>query len=315
MTFSETCMTPQPPPAPRGMQARCVPSQFVPPAVLGHSRHFFLYRWICLSVPLFSILCLCVAHGSTSPATFSHQLLDQVVSAFVDSAGNVDYPALKRGRQALDQYLDSLAVVGPRSQPERFPTPQHELAYWLNAYNAFVLKGVIDAYPVASVMDIEEGEFFKVRRFLSGGDSLSLDQLENDIVRPLYRDSRVHFALNCGAKGCPALARAAFSGAHLDSHLDAARERFMRELRQVRVDREQSVIYLSKILDWFGTDFTTWSPAATASPDGREMSIIDYLILHLPDDAAGYLRTHPGVEIVFVDYDWSLNAASPAEAP
>ena len=253
---------------------------------------------------------LSVAHGNSPPASFSHELLDQVVRSYVDSAGNVDYQALQRGRQPLDQYLDSLAVVGPRSHPGRFPTPQHELAYWLNAYNAFVLTGIVDAYPVASVMDIEAGEFFKRRRFTAGGDSLSLDALENEIVRPLYRDPRVHFALNCGAKGCPALARTAFSGADLDSHLDAAQDRFMREPRHVRLDREQSVIYLSNILNWFGADFTTWSPAACACVDGGDRSIIDYLILYLPDDAADYLRAHMQVDIIFVEYDWSLNAQS-----
>ncbi|MCH8199817.1 MAG: DUF547 domain-containing protein, partial [Chloroflexi bacterium] len=138
----------------------------------------------------------------------------------------------------------------------------------------------------------------------------SLDQLENDIVRSLYRDPRIHFALNCGARGCPAMTRKAFSGAHLDVHLDAARERFMQEPRHVRIDRDQSVIYLSSILDWFRADFTSWLTVSGASPEGREVSIIDYLILYLPDDAAGYLRAHPQIEIVYVDYDWSLNARS-----
>lgn len=275
-------------------------------------------RRVCMGAVLPAVLCLSAAHGSGTPVSFSHELLDQVVSTFVDSAGNVDYAALERGRQPLDQYLDSLAVVGPRSHPERFPTPQHELAYWINAYNAFVLRGVVDAFPVASVMEIEE--FFKLRRFLSSGDSLSLDELENQIIRPLYSDPRVHFALICGAKGCPELQRRAFSGAHLDAHLDAARERFMRQPRHVRIDRDQSVIYLSSILDWFGADFTGWLRASGATPEGRDLSIVDYLILYLPDDAAGYLRAHRQVEIVFVDYDWSLNArgetdagASPAE--
>ena len=264
---------------------------------------------------LVAILCLSAAHGSGPPASFSHELLDQVVYTFVDSAGNVDYAALERGRQPLDQYLDSLAAVGPRSHPERFPTPQHELAYWINAYNAFVLRGVVDAFPVGSVMEIEEGEFFRLRRFLSGGDSLSLDELENQIIRPLYSDPRVHFALNCGAKGCPELRRGAFSGAHLDAHLDAARERFMHEPRHVSIDLDQSVIYLSSILDWFGADFTGWLRASGASPEGRDLSIIDYLILYLPDDAARYLRAHPQLEIVFVDYDWSLNARRETDAP
>lgn len=85
-------------------------------------------------------------------APFSHALFDQVLRQRVDAGGRVDYPGLKAARETLDAYVDRLAQCSPHSHPDRFSTAQHELAYWIDAYNAFVLRGVIDAYPVASVL-------------------------------------------------------------------------------------------------------------------------------------------------------------------
>ena len=258
--------------------------------------------FLCLSLPLRS-------QGQKESTPFSHELLNRVLVAFVDSSGGVDYAGLKEARRDLDLYLDSLASVDPRNHPGRFPTPQHALAYWLNAYNAFVLTGVIDSFPVASVMDIEGGEFFDSRRFLAGEDTLSLNELENQIVRPQYRDPRVHFALNCGATSCPALGGRAFSGDDLDARLDAARDRFLAG-PYVRIDRDESTVYVTKIMEWFGGDFTSWltESAEGAVRDPGKPSITDYLVLYLPDDDAAYLRGHPQVKVVFEEYDWALNS-------
>jgi hypothetical protein len=128
-----------------------------------------------------------------------------VLRTQVDGEGRVDYPQLKIARAALDAYVDSLAQCSPRRHPGRFPTPAHALAYWVNAYNALVLRGAIDGYPVSRVDELGGLDwFFRKRQLVAGGDSLTLDQLENQIIRPEYRDPRIHFALNCGAVSCPA---------------------------------------------------------------------------------------------------------------
>jgi hypothetical protein len=155
-------------------------------------------------------------------AAFRHDLLDSVLTRRVDEAGGVDYAGLALQRDGLDRYVTALASCSPRSCPDRFPTRGDRLAYWINAYNAFVLRGVLDALPIVSVADVEGSldGFFRQQRFVAGGDSLSLDDIENRIIRPTFRDPRIHFAVNCGAASCPALDRRAYRAADLEAHLE-----------------------------------------------------------------------------------------------
>jgi hypothetical protein len=230
-----------------------------------------------------------------------------VLRARVDAEGRVDYPRLKQDRAPLDAYADSLGLCSPHSHPGRFPSPAHGLAYWINAYNAFVLRGVIDGYPVSRVDELGGLDaFFRQRRFTSGGRALTLDQLENQIIRPEYRDPRVHFALNCGAAGCPALLGRAYTGESLDSLLEAQARRFAADTLQVRFDPQSGALHLSQILNWYGEDFIRWFPAAPGAP--ASPTLVDYLLRYLPAGTAGQLRRHRDPRIHFIEYDWSLNA-------
>lgn len=242
---------------------------------------------------------------------FSHDLLDRVLQARVDSAGRVDYAGLKGDRAALDAYVDSLGRHSPRSEPALFPSKAHELAYWIDAYNAFVLRGVVDAYPVASVKEIAVlNGFFRRTRFVAGGEELTLDQIENEIIRPVYQEPRIHAAINCGAASCPPLGNRAFTGDGLDAQLEAAFRRFAHDPVHVRLDEEEGTLHLSKILDWFGGDFVRWFPQ-DRQPRPERPTLVDYLLPYLPLESARYLRQHPDAKLSFGDYDWSLNAQVP----
>ena len=256
-----------------------------------------LWTWLVAVVP------------GVAPATvpFSHDLLDAVLQTYVDSSGQVDYAALKANRNSLDAYIDSLARFSPLNHPDRFPAPQHELAYWINAYNAFVLKGVIDAYPVSTVMDIgEQSGFFSKIFFLAGGEKLTLDEIENKIIRPRYREPRIHFAINCAAASCPSLENRAFRGEDLEVRLEAALQRFAGAPRHVRLDSENRQLHLSKIMQWFGADFVDWFPRDRDNSPA-EPTLIDYLLPYLAAEQAAYLRQNPDVAISYNDYDWTLN--------
>lgn len=262
---------------------------------------------------LISLPLLCVglpadsAGAAQAAAPFSHELFDGILRAYVDRDGLVDYTGLKANRDSLDAYIDSLGSFSPRSHPDRFPAPRHELAYWINAYNAFVLKGVIDEYPVATVMDIgEESGFFSRLYFQAGGDSLTLDELEHGIIRQRYREPRIHFAVNCAAVSCPPLENRAFRGEDLDLRLDAALQRFAGDPRQVRIDAGKGLLHLSKIMLWFGSDFVEWFPADRADPPA-DPTLIDYLMPYLDAEQTAYLRQNPDLAISFNDYDWTLN--------
>ena len=253
------------------------------------------------------LLLLVLIARAGSAASFDHRLFDQVLRRHVDDLGRVDYSTLQASRDSLDAYIDSLAVASPRSHPNRFATGRHELAYWINAYNAFVLRGVIDAYPVDSVKDIMLlNGFFRRMKFTAGGEQLTLDQIENDIIRPVYRDPRIHFVVNCGAVSCPQLENRALGGADIDNRLDTALTRFARSRQHVFVDRQQGKLHLSKLLEWYGKDFIAWFPQDRLST-GEDPTLVDYFLPHLRPVDAAYLRAHPQIPVSFNDYDWTLN--------
>jgi hypothetical protein len=258
-----------------------------------------------------SILLLIFFLSNTYATPFSHQPFDQVLQQYVDSQGQVSYALLKKDRNGLDTYIDSLAAISPHSHPDRFPNRQHQLAYWINAYNAFVLKGVIDAYPVSSVMDIMHfNGFFRRRKFTAGGEELTLDSIENKIIRPTFEDPRIHFAVNCGAVSCPELENRAFTGEDLDRRLEAALRRVAQNPKHVLLDSTAGKLYLSKILEWYGDDFITWFPQER-KPANRDPKLIDYLLPYLPAASSAYLKRQPGTDLSFLDYDWALNERKP----
>lgn len=238
---------------------------------------------------------------------FSHGLLDSLLVARVDDRGRVDYAGLGRDPHRLDRYLAGLAACSPESCPERFPSEADALAYWINAYNAFVLRGVLDSLPIDSVEEAEGGlhGFFRVRRFVAGGDSLSLDEIEHTIIRPRFRDPRIHFAVNCAAVGCPALDSRAYAAADLDEHLDRQTRRFALDPAHLKL--EEGRLRLSSIMDWYGTDFVEWFPRHRMEDPPSDPTLLDYLLLYLPEEKARTLRSAGEVAIDFVEYDWTLN--------
>ena len=288
--------------------------------ILNKRMNSFSSRWPTLN-PItrrilqvryhFSLVFLFLSSNVIYPeAPFSHQALDQILGAYVDSLGRVDYAGLKKSRQLLDTYTDSLALYSPHSHPARFPTRNHSLAYWINAYNALVLKGVVDAYPIDSVKDIKIlNGFFRRTNFSVGGRAITLDAIENQIIRPGFRDARIHAVVNCAAASCPELERRAFRGEDLQERLQAAFFRFANDPQYVFLDRKNRKLHLSKILDWYGHDFSAWFPAEHI-PSASKPTLIDYLSLYLPAEDSTFLRQHPDIAISFNLYDWALNQQS-----
>ena len=236
---------------------------------------------------------------------FDHSALGRVLGTYVDEGGRVDYAGLKAHPEDLDAYVALLGRVSPASHPERFPGLPDRLAYWINAYNAFVLRGVIDAYPVKSVKDIKFlSGFFNRTYFTAGGQDYTLNNIEHSILREVFGDARIHAAINCASVGCPRLPQEAFLPETLDAQLDGVMRFFIREPRNVRIDRGEEVVYLSKIFDWFEGDFTGWYERTHRV---EEVRIVDYLRLFLAEEDRVYLESHPNVNVRHVDYDWALN--------
>jgi hypothetical protein len=207
---------------------------------------------------------------------------DRVLRAHAHGGG-MDYAALKADAAAmadLDAFLASVASM-PESEP---------LYAWLDAYNAIVVKSIVLRYPLRSVRDVPG--FFDRARHRVAGRERTLDEIENQIVRPRFRDARVHAALNCGARGCPALASRAFTAANVEAALDRLARAMVANDAHVRV--REGRIELSEIFEWFKADFERDAGSVRAwlaRYDARGK------LANLPPDAR--LATRP--------YDWRLN--------
>lgn len=234
---------------------------------------------------------------------FDHSRLNSVLAAYVDDQGRVDYTALKANRSTLDAYVDALAAASPVSHPDRFSTREDSLAYWINAYNALVLRGVIDAYPVKSVKDIKIlSGFFNRTRFTVGRESYTLNNIEHDILREDFNEPRIHAAINCASTSCPRLEPWTFDPERIDEQLEAVMHKFLNEPRNVTIDTTSREVTLSKILDWFSRDFTGWYERKFSVDDAH---ILDYVALYLRGERASGLDSTWKVR--FHEYDWSLN--------
>jgi hypothetical protein len=205
--------------------------------------------------------------------------------------GVVDYAGLKKDEATLDAYLAALAAADPAALSE-----QERFAYYINVYNAWTLKLILEHYPgIRSIKDA--GNLFRSpwkRAFVRlRAGTVSLDDVEHGILRPQFHDPRVHFAVNCASKSCPPLAGVPYAGATLDAALDAAARAFINNPANTFL--RDGTLHVSRIFDWYGEDF--------GGPEGVWRFIRRYAdpTLAAAMDAAGRL------DIAYTPYDWSLN--------
>jgi hypothetical protein len=182
--------------------------------------------------------------GAAEPASpgFSHDVWGKVLREFVDNRGRVDYAALASSRQDLDTYVSRIEKEGPRTTPQAFPSSAHKLAYYLNAYNALVFKGVLARGPEKeSVWKgglISGYSFFVGMKVRVDGEETSLKSFEDKVIRAQFKDPRIHAALNCASIGCPRLPQEAFEPSRLEQQLDAAMTEFVEEERNVSLNEK-----------------------------------------------------------------------------
>lgn len=221
----------------------------------------------------------------------------------MDERGTVDYAALARAPQALDRFLAAVEGTSPESHPALFPARADQLAYYVNAYNAWVFRGVLLRGPeTESVWKgglVSGYSFFVGMDIVLGGRRTNLKKLEDKTIRARFADPRIHAALNCASRGCPRLPRKAFEPATLDAQLDAAMREFVAEERNVAVDAGARRVTLSKIFDWFEGDFLAFErERGTPGP-----KLLDYVNRYRTPDA----RVPRDAAVRFADYDKRLN--------
>lgn len=245
---------------------------------------------------------------------FSHDEFNRVLNNYVDNRGFVDYSALKRNPQDLERYYELLVGFSPDSHPHLFPSQHSKLAYWINAYNASVIKTVLVYYPIQSVEDVKppwllffmptKSGFFLFQRIILGGHGVSLYGLENFVIRERFQEPRIHFAINCASISCAPLLKEAFRADRLDSQLEQVTISFMGEERNVRIDHENKAVYLSAIFKWYREDYLDWYQAKFP---GRKANLLSYVRLYLSPAKQVELDRAKSYEIRFLPYDWGLN--------
>lgn len=248
---------------------------------------------------------------------FSHAVLEELVGTYVDGAGRMDYDAWHvsvEDRRKLDQYLTAVSLYSPENAPSRFPTRNDALAYWIYAYNAYVISEVLDRWPLESVTDIKApvevvkgfGFFYRLR-FVFGGKAYNLLTVENDKIRSRYRDPRIHFVLNCGSESCPVFRADLLAPDELDAQLSTAAAEFVANPKNVRIDHENQRIQLSRIFEWYRSDFVNDLRRQGLPADE---GVIGYIRTVSPHRLRADLDRSANYELVFNEYDWTVNASS-----
>ena len=222
--------------------------------------------------------------GKTLEDGLYEELLEKYVKDRV-----VDYRGLKNEEGKLDQYLDLLDQTNPDELPRN-----EQLALYINAYNAYTLKLILKNYPLDSIKDI--GGWFKGPWKISfckiGGKTFTLDEIEHEIIRPRFKDPRVHFAVNCASKSCPPLISEPYQGSILDQQLDANTRGFLNDAEQNRL--EGNTLYVSKIFKWFGEDFGA--------------DVVGFFLKYAGGDLKNRLSAKRAqIKIEYLHYDWGLN--------
>ncbi len=228
----------------------------------------------------------------TAGKDFDHCAYELVLHDFVTGEGLVDYTSLSKKPENLDLYISELA----KADADRLSNYEY-LALMLNAYNAFTLKLIIEHPGIESIKDISSAKRWDDKRWHVGDKTLSLNEIEHDIIRKRYGEPLVHFALVCAAKSCPKLRNEPFTGSKLLSQLNDQAAHFFSKQQNFRWDADSNKVYLSEILDWFRYDFAE-----------NERGVVEYAVNYIdPQAAEGIKGSNENIKIKYISYDWSLN--------
>ena len=238
-----------------------------------------------------SLSCNSVPEKDSGSKPVSHQIWDQLLKKHVGYNPTINYKGFIKDTTKLNQYIELISSHYPNDQ---YWSREQQMAYWINAYNAFTVQLVIRHYPVKSIKDI--GSKFQVTfintvwdiKFINiEGAKMDLNNIEHGILRKKFGDPRIHFAINCASNSCPQLRNEAFDPEQLDKQLDEQAIAFINDPSKNIIHADG--IKISKIFSWFKGDFT------------RSSSLIDFL------NTYSKVKINAKVKIDYMKYDWALN--------
>ncbi len=236
--------------------------------------------------------------ASVSIDKIDHTVWDALLKRYVDKDGMVDYRGFHANaadKAKLNAYLNHLSTANA----DVAATREAKLAFWINAYNAVTVHGILQKYPTTSIRNhtakVVGYNIWHDLQLMVGGKPFSLDSMEHKILRKMS-EPRIHFAIVCASKGCPRLLNEAFVASKMEQQLEVNTKDFFSRPHNFKHDPNSNKLYLSAIMDWFGGDFgaTKAQQLARIAP-------------WLPASSQQAART-AGTKVAFLDYDWGLNA-------
>ena len=224
---------------------------------------------------------------ATAGKPIEHTIFNDLLNQYVDNQGLVNYNGFMQDSIKFNRYLDLLSKNAP--DPKTW-SKNEQKAFWINAYNAFTIKIILMHYPITSIKDIKRGIPFinttwDIKFIKIGTETYDLNNLEHGILRPKFKDSRVHFAVNCASISCPKLRNEAYNALQLDAQLDDQARAFLADTGKNKITANE--ISISKIFSWYSVDF----------PRNK----IKYLNQYAP------IQINAKANRSSMDYDWGLN--------
>ena len=218
-------------------------------------------------------------------AQVDHSNWDKLLQKHVTPSGIVNYKGFIKDKASLEKYLEILQLNPPSSN-----WYDHDIkAYWINAYNAFTIQLIIDNYPVESIMDLKFGNTsaWDYKWIKIGNETITLNQIEHNRLLNVFKDPRIHFAVNCASFSCPILSNEAYKGAELEKQLNRATINFINDKKRNEI--QVNSIKISQLFEWYKKDFI------------KEGSVIDYLNKYSKTKIAS------DATISYLNYNWKLN--------
>lgn len=212
----------------------------------------------------------------------AYERYDAFLRKYVSSNGNVNYSSIKANKSELDAIVKEFNAQYPESSWSK----NEVLAFWINTYNLFTIKLIVDNYPTSSITKIASKPW-DIKCVKLKGHTYSLDQVENSIIRKQFNEPRIHFALNCASESCPILMNSAYKASSLNSQLTRQTKLFLADGSKNSFDKKE--ITISPIFDWYKVDFT------------RNGTVIDFINKYRDPDIKSNLK------IKYGEYSWKLN--------
>jgi len=246
---------------------------------------------ISLALSLFIVTaCIGIDDVASDSSPISHEIWNNLLQKHVDNTGLVNYKGIMKDSLQFNRYLGLLKANHPNNKNW---SEDEQLAYWINAYNAFTVKLIIDYYPVKSIKDIAGSipfinspwdlKFIKIE-----GETYDLNNIEHGIIRENFSEPRIHFALVCAAISCPRLRNEAFTPSRLDQQLEEETKYFFNNTTKNKISADK--IQLSKLLSWYWGDF-----------EGVAKSRAEYV------NRYSTVKANSSAKVDYLDYSWELN--------